>query len=357
MLIQKKNIDKKGWLKEGFLLEMAPDRYLLGEGPFVLSSQPDTGKWSLFHPLFFDSFLPSALRAYWCIPLNTAFFSKKKLLAFLQTEKSYTPSSKKSLNWCPPSFSVFRERFSLAQDEIKHGLLKKVVPVFFETADFYLTFQDKRVFLYHLILSPAEYGMAYATWSKDRAIMGRTPEILFQTQENYLSTMALAGTARDKEHNLMEDQKERTEHEWVKKTIKKKLATLGECGLSGPQIYAIGPLRHLRTDFEVKLKKQLSFHQLCSLLHPTPALGGVPTEQALRLLKKWDQPLRYGFGAPFGVALGDKALCVVAIRNAQFLDKKVFIGSGVGLIKESDLEREWQELKQKRNFIKHILFP
>ncbi len=400
MLVQTKNINKKAWLKEGFLLKMAPDRYLLGEGPFVYSSQPDPGQWSLFHPPFFGSFDErgdergvSTGRGDWRIPSNTAFFSKKELLAFLGARQS-SNEFEKSISWCSPDFSLFRERFLEAQKEIKQGLLKKVVPVFFETADFCLTEKAKRDFFHRLILAGAECGMAYAVWSEGQAIMGRTPEILFQVQQNHLQTMALAGTARDERHDLMKDQKERKEHEWVTESIKTTLKGMGECQISGPYVHTVGSLRHLRTDFEVNLnqtgtgqglpfekgaafglfssykanvkhafsneisiKKQLSFHQLCSCLHPTPALGGVPKEQALRLLEKWDHPPRYGFGAPFGVVLKDRAFCVVAIRNAQFLGEKVFIGSGVGLIMESDMEQEWRELKQKRDFIKSILFP
>ena len=51
----------------------------------------------------------------------------------------------------------------------------------------------------------------------------------------------------------------------------------------------------------------------------------------------------------------EQSFCVVAIRNVQFINGKAYIGSGCGLVKESQIEKEWKELKKKRQFIKKIL--
>ena len=333
--------------------------------------------------------------AYWFIPSYTAELSHKELVSlFLQdaalenfssnkkemqqpalnhsvlqgTTLENLSSNKKEMKWQAPSFSVFQSCFAQTLQEIHQGQLKKAVPVFFETTRFTANI---KALLYRLLTTHANQGMAYAFWSKTKTIMGRTPEYLFQKSALNVHTHALAGTARDLRHNLLSDPKERQEHEWVVRGIKNSLSTLGEISLLGPYIYSLGPIRHLRTDCTLKLKHDISFQKLCELLHPTPALGGFPKKQALDLLMKWEQKTqfmedpegvkgwtspRYSFGAPFGVALRDKAFCLVAIRNAQFINGKVFVGSGCGLVQNSHLTTEWQELKQKREFIKQILF-
>ena len=43
----------------------------------------------------------------------------------------------------------------------------------------------------------------YALWTKNRAIMGQTPEYLFQKEDLNVRTHALAGTARDPQHDLL----------------------------------------------------------------------------------------------------------------------------------------------------------
>ena len=330
--------------------------------------------------------------AYWYIPSSTVLLSQKEILSLFKGKKEFKPQC---ITWRPPSFSLFQSQFSQILQEInqtgfekdvplevfssgnqaqKHenshqnsinpSWLKKVVPVFFETAPFELTEQNTKALLYRLLATHSDQGMAYALWFGDRAIMGRTPEYLFQKEYLNIRTMALAGTARSAQHNLLRDPKERQEQEWVFKGIQSILnqngiSPLGEYSSSGPYVYPVGNIQHLRTDFKLKLKKDISFQKLCALLHPTPALGGFPKKQALELLLKWEcQGLdsRYGFGAPFGVAGQNRGVCLVAIRNVQFIKGKAYIGSGCGLVQGSHITTEWQELKKKRDFIKNILF-
>lgn len=344
------NIDKNQLKKEGFLLQMNTDQYLLASGPFSIHFRPSLSKWSLFHPFFFLSEFRS-----WYLPSSTAFFSRGQLLAFLENQNSQVCDITAD-QWQSPSFSVFKDFFLKTQKQIKQNKIQKVVPVFFETTDYFLNPGDILA-LIHRLISRSGGETTYAYWSDRRTVIGATPEYLFRKKGRYVQTMALAGTARHSRHNLLEDPKEQWEHQLVVDEMKILLATLGEYRFSDTYIYATENMRHLRTDFNLRLKSDLSFEKLCCLLHPTPALGGSPRKEALNLLAELQRKhhLRYGFGAPFGVSMGHEAFCVVAIRNIQFMDGKAYIGSGCGLVKESIMEREWDELKQKRQFIKNIL--
>ena len=344
------NVDKDQLRKEGFLLQMNSDQYLVATGPFSTAFEPSLGKWSLFHPFFF----PSEFRKQsWYIPSSVAVFSKKQLLIFLLDQKKDTIG----LQWRNPDFSDFKDFFLNAQKQINQNKLQKVVPVFFETADYSLKEGDILA-LVRCLVSYSSREMAYAYWSGQQAIIGATPEYLFRKKGQYVQTMALAGTAQDSQHDLREDPKEQWEHQLVVDEIRMLLAPLGEYRLSDTYIYAVGNIQHLRTDFKLQLKSNLSYKKLCRLLHPTPALGGLPRAEALSLLAELNQKnnLRYGFGAPFGVSMNDEAFCVVAIRNVQFINGKAYIGSGCGLVKGSQMEKEWEELKKKRQIIKDILF-
>ncbi|MDE0118926.1 MAG: chorismate-binding protein [Bdellovibrionales bacterium] len=385
--IKKKSgdINKNQWEKEGFLIQMRPHQYLLGEGPFSLSLKPEKNQWSLFYPPFFFShsvhksdekitppeyknlanklerpgshkkiILPGYKKAYWYIPYSTAFFSKESLKDFLEYKKEKIYIKKGEL----PSSSLFQSFFLKSQEQIKQNKIQKVVPVFFETLSFSLGKKNISTLIYHLITCSDKGGFAYGWWANGQAVLGYTPEYLFKKKSLSVQTMALAGTARSPQHDLRKDQKEKGEHRLVREEIKKLIKPLGKSRISDTYIYSIGNISHLRTDFKLQLKKEISFEQLCYLLHPTPALGGVPRKAALNLLAelhKENKP-RYGFGSPFGVVKGKKAFCVVAIRNVQFIKGKMYIGSGFGLVKESQPEREWEELRKKRQVIKDILF-
>lgn len=348
------SINKEQWEKEGFLLEITPHQYLVGSGPFRVSNQPDQKQWSLFHPPFFFS-PQKVVKNYWYIPSYVELLSKEQMLRFLEPYKK-----SKNINhwqWKEPCYSEFQDFFSIAMERIKKNKLQKVVPAFFEKAVYTLKPQDIGYLIY-LLISRSSGGIAYTWWSGRKAIIGSTPEYLFRKEELYVQTMALAGTAANSRHKLQKDLKEKWEHQLVVEEIKKLLSPLGSYRFSDTYTYSVGGISHLRTDFKFRLNKDISFEKLCCILHPTPALGGSPRKEALKLLTKFHSSSvpRNSFGAPFGVVKQEKAFCVVAIRNIQFLEGKAYLGSGCGLVKESVMEREWDELKRKRHFIKNILF-
>ncbi len=337
------------------MLQMAPDQYLLGEGPFSLSVAPVLDRWSVFHPPFF---LSESDWDKWYIPSSTGVFSRKQLLVFLKDQRTAVNIFDRL--WEEPSFSFFKDFFLSAQEQIKQNKIQKVVPVFFEIADYSLREQEIPEFIHRLVVHSdrGRGGVVYAFWSGSKALMGITPEHLFRKEALYIQTMALAGTARGPQHDLLKDSKEKWEHELVVKEMKCILTPLGEQKLSDTYVYSIRNIRHLRTDFKLQLKSDISFKRICRLLHPTPALGGFPKKPALDLLLELQEKklARHHFGAPFGVVKGNKTFCVAAIRNIQFVDGKAYLGSGCGLVKDSRLEREWKELKMKRQIIKNILF-
>ena len=368
---KQKKLAQSEWQKEGFLLKW-DNAWLLGSGPFLPVKGKASDKWHVFRPSFFynkSEGEPESknIHPIWQIPFVTAvFYSKKELLNFLNHSLNKKQSPFK-LKWEPPNFSQFKKVFLKAKADIKNNDLKKVTPVFFETADY--TFEPKDItFLLYRALNytpkqqavlpfdtPVNPAGVYGFWSNKYAMIGYTPEFLLKSQGGFLSTMALAGTAKNSK-TLMTNPKEQKEHKWVVDAIKDILKPLkGYKRYSETYPYATGRLRHLRTDFYLQLLRKHPFEELVKLLHPTPALGGVPKQKALELLWEWDHsPERAYFGAPFGVAKNNTACIFTTIRNVQFTANKAYIGSGCGLVEDSVLEKEWEELKQKRQAVKDL---
>lgn len=347
------DIDKSQWTKEGFLFQLAKDKYLLGSGPFRRASTPQPNTWSLFHPPFFTS-----KKSAWFCPTQTHIYSRKELKTLLRNslskqQKLCRPDEWK---WKEPRLQDFKNFFMEVQKKIQQGKLQKVVPVLFETSSYKLQTTDILILLNRLI--SFQMGSSYAFWRKKQAVIGNSPEHLFQKQGLKIKTMALAGTAKDKHHDLLKDEKEKWEHLLVVEDIKSVLTKYGNLRIEKIKIHSIGKIQHLKTNIQLNLKKHLSFEKLCRLLHPTAAVGGVPRKTALTLLKNFHNKYepRYAYAAPFGVCKGDTGFCLVSLRNMQFIKDKVFLGSGGGLVKGSNLKQEWKELKLKRQFIKNILW-
>ena len=116
-------------------------------------------------------------------------------------------------------------------------------------------------------------------------------------------------------------------------------------------------LQHLHTPISVALQSETKFEEVVQGLHPTPALGGTPAATAWRLLGDWNQEEpRYRFGAPFGARLDTgESVCLVEIRNIQWVNGEWLLGSGCGLVEDSELDREWDELFHKRQSVLKLL--
>lgn len=254
-----------------------------------------------------------------------------------------------------PSFIQYQKIFFQARQAIHRGEFQKVVPTVFESFNFQsdLILCLKKLFTNTRWLSN---GFLYGFWNKERGILGWTPEILFSVQRNKFWTIALAGTSPHPGPSLLKDKKELREHNFVVKGLQESLEGLVEWEKKLLSEMSVLSIKHLRTDLSGQLINNPDFEQLCHKLHPTPALGGYPREPAFDWLKNHSsQKGRVFFGAPFGFFHStQKAFCLTAIRALEWSGREGRIFSGAGLIRESVLQKEWQELFLKRQQVKNF---
>jgi menaquinone-specific isochorismate synthase len=253
-----------------------------------------------------------------------------------------------------PLQSEFVQIHAQILDLISSGEFLKVVPMVAEQLRFAQPLHPEMFWRAITGEWPQQYSYGFARHGE--GLCGVTPELLFSQQNNRLQTMALAGTAAADGPALLEDRKERHEHQVVVDHIYHELKDLGavEIGQTVEKIY--GRLKHLYTPIEVRLKATPSFADLVQRLHPTAALGGWPRRPALQWLKQQSsQDLRARFGAPFGWQADGEMKCVVAIRCLQWWEDRALICAGCGVVSSSDAAREWRELGMKRQAINQML--
>lgn len=252
-----------------------------------------------------------------------------------------------------PDRARFFARTRELLNQIANHELEKAVPVEFECATEFSR-PDWHAMLKSLSGVAEQYP--YGFWTEREAILGVTPEVLFASNGSYLNTMALAGTAKISAPSLLESDKDLHEHDLVIRDIHSRLAKFGEVMVGGTIERVLPNLKHLYTPIRVQLASNYEFNEVIRSLHPTAALGGYPREAAAAWLKAQPEAsLRRRFGAPFGYFDGENAFIVVAIRNLQLHSGRLWLGSGCGVVKGSDPEREWEELRLKRDTIRRQL--
>lgn len=199
-------------------------------------------------------------------------------------------------------------------------------------------------------------GIPYGFWSDEYGIMGTTPELLYEVDGDFLTTYALAGTVKLGNEKELASKKNRIEHELVIKDIKEKLSNFSDgIEVEETATYPFKNIVHLKTDITAVVDEDINLTDLTNIFSPTAALGGYPKEASLNFLKKTDYAQKNGkrfFGSCFGLVSEDTKQFIVAIRNVQWNPKELYIECGGGIVADSELQNEYEEVLLKRDAIK-----
>src|SRR5438128_933745 len=278
-------------------------------------------------------------------------------ISFEEFAERFPAAPAPRIDWQPLSIDEFAPLFDSAKGAMHRDEFQKIVPVLFEHGT--VDTDPCRWFITRLGRIPSAmwaYGYSY----KHHGMVGATTEMLFETEGCGYQTMALAGTGpAEPSSELLRDEKELREHRLVVDDIVRRVAPFGNVDVGSLGILELPSIAHLMTPirFEEMGPEKMSFADIIRRLHPTAALGVAPrTEAGERWLREADRGIRRRtFGAPFGLDREDhRGLAVVAIRNVQWQGDAVRIGSGAGLLTESRLEREFDELREKREQVKSL---
>jgi menaquinone-specific isochorismate synthase len=260
------------------------------------------------------------------------------------------------ITWSVPDAGSFAQVFQDISQAIRKGIFEKTVPVSVEHGT--CTEGDLRA-LGQAFARVGDPKICYGWMDAEGGFAGATPELLFSLKERTLHTMALAGTARSEEREILAvDEKEIREHEYVAQSLIAKLADMGTLTRQERSILDLGPIVHFQTLIEVALEEATSVESLLRKLHPTPALGPLPRiKETMEMLLQWRSHLGCPaeFGAPFGLWHDGVFRAVVAIRGIWWHDQSVLLPAGCGVIEASRVVNEWRELRLKREAVKSAI--
>lgn len=191
----------------------------------------------------------------------------------------------------------------------------------------------------------------FALWRESATFLGATPELLISRRGSRVLSEALAGsTAHGDAARMMESAKEREEHQLVVRAILRGLEPFCDSLRSDPEpsVRELPNLLHMQTAIEGRLREPTHVLSLVQALHPTPAVGGVPTKDAIRWITARESLPRGWYSAPIGWAdaEGDGEF-VVALRSGLLRDGKAWVYAGAGIMADSDPDAEYAETELK----------
>ncbi len=185
---------------------------------------------------------------------------------------------------------------------------------------------------------------------------GATPERLIARQGARIECAALAGSIGADAHGaaaktLLCSDKDRREHTLVVREIARRLAPLcAELNVpESPSVRALSDVLHLETPIAGRLARPAHLLELGELLHPTPAVGGAPTEGAVAWIERTEPTKRGWYAGPVGWfdAAGNGELAI-ALRSGLMRGRRAWIYAGAGIVADSDPDAEYEETRLKQ---------
>jgi isochorismate synthase len=256
----------------------------------------------------------------------------------------------------PGAWTAWQERVEAARSSLLKGTMDKVV---LARAQAYRTQPDACFDPLGTALALRDRQSDSTTFMIQRkdgqAFLGATPEVLVRLRTGRVDTVAMAGTRRRGQEagddeilgsELLASAKDRLEQQLVADAICQALdPVVSDLRVpEDPEVVRLPDVQHLRTRISGQLRSSANIFDLLRRLHPTPAVGGLPREPALRWLDDHEALDRGWYAGPIGwVDAQGNGEFVVAIRSVLMADQEAAAFAGCGLVAHSDARDEWEE--------------
>lgn len=189
-------------------------------------------------------------------------------------------------------------------------------------------------------------------------LVGATPELLARRVGDEVGSRVLAGTIARGEtaqedrllgKELAASAKDLDEHRFAVESVTRSLrAHCAEVTASAPYLLPLANVQHLATDVTGRVADGASALELVADLHPTAAVAGAPTPDALAVIAELEDVDRGRYAGPVGWldAAGDGEWGI-ALRCAELDGPGVRLYAGCGIVADSDPDAEGVEWEAK----------
>lgn len=253
---------------------------------------------------------------------------------------------------------------SSARRAIRAGRLDKVVLA----RD--LTLRSSEPFRSGLIVEAMAAAYPECFTFSFEGIVGSTPELLVRRAGGCIESLPLAGSAPrsdDWEEDsrlgeaLSQSAKNRSEHSLTVGMIRDLLRPL--CRRldvdAEPWLLRLANIQHLATRLEGRLDRDhlhLTALELAGLLHPSPAVCGVPAAPAMAAIRALEGMGRARYAGPLGwVDANGDGEWGIALRCAELAGREARLFAGAGIVADSDPATELEEVQVKMGALLNVM--
>ena len=195
----------------------------------------------------------------------------------------------------------------------------------------------------------------------DIQLISTSPETMVRLKNGKLSTFPIAGSrprGKDKEEDiafekeLLEDQKELSEHNMLVDLGRNDLGKISEYGSVNVtdymRIQRYSRIMHITSEVEGSIVKEKDAFDAIEAILPAGTLSGAPKIRACEIIEELEQTPRGIYGGAIGYIdfTGNMDTCI-AIRMAVKKKNRVYVQAGGGIVADSIPEKEYEESENK----------
>jgi isochorismate synthase len=191
------------------------------------------------------------------------------------------------------------------------------------------------------------------------AIVGAAPETVATLKDGVFHATAVAGSIRrgdtpreqaELAARLLASEKDRVEQRIALDDVVRRLETVAHQIRTDPQphVLTVARIQHLETEIRASVPAGTTVLDLLRLLHPTPAVCGLPRDAALDFLAEAEPFERGWYAGPVGFFDGEgNGVFAPALRTAVLQGSTWRLFAGAGIVEGSVPGLEWEETRIK----------
>ena len=216
-------------------------------------------------------------------------------------------------------------------------------------------------------INPSPY--TYLFEFGDLAIVGASPETLFNTYDRKLRVNPIAGTcprgrtlAEDDKYAkiMLGDEKERAEHVMLVDLGRNDVRSVCQSGTVQVEdfmsVLKYSHVQHIETTVSGDMREECDQFDAARSVFPAGTLSGAPKLRAMEIIDDLEGAPRGIYGGGIGYfSIGGSSDFAIAIRSVLVKDGVATVQAGAGIVADSDPEREFQETERKMAAMKRGL--
>jgi menaquinone-specific isochorismate synthase len=236
---------------------------------------------------------------------------------------------------------AWRAGFEKAMLEIETGRVEKVVLARQVTVELPRETSANDILARLAVANPNCYLFSIA------GLVGASPELLVSLRNGRVRTLALAGTAVDA--GQLDTAKIFEEHRHVASSVSGVLERhVTSVDVTEQVVVPHGAMSHIGTRIEGPARPGTTVADILADLHPTAAVAGSPTRDAIDLIREIEPGSRGRYAGPVGwIGSDGDGVLAIALRCGQIDGERMTLYAGGGLVNGSEEGSELEETELK----------